>query len=151
MDDLFFGFRSNEGRTKIAGGGIAINVLKEQRDKKQYTLGPRPGYAKKAQVTGVGCRGSLVVSGTLYTVHGYSVFKTDESLNSVRIGGISTNTGQVYMRSNGFSIGLVDGENFYDVSLSTDAVTTRTLPTGVRPSHIGYSQGFFLYQRCWNG
>ena len=151
MEDLFFGFRSNEGRTKIAGGGLAINVLKEQRDKKQYTLGPRPGFAKKAQLTGQGCRGSLVVSGALYSVHGYSVYKTDESLNSVLIGSLTTNVGKVYLRSNGFSVGVVDGANFYDIGLTTDTLVTRTLPAGVLPTHIGYSQGFFYINDAGTG
>ncbi len=148
MTDLMFGVGSAEARSKAVGGGVAVNVLKEQRGKSEVSIYPRPGVKQWADFESAGVRGAVVVkdAGTgdfLYHVAGTELRKIDATGTKTDLGSLTTSTGRVYMRDNGVELGIVDGQNFYALTLADDTFATRTLPSGVHPSHISYSQGFF--------
>lgn len=148
MTALMFGVGAAEARSKAAGGGVAVNVLKEQRGKKELALFPRPGFTNWADFEDAGCRCAIkvIVDGEEYTyaVHNKNLRKIDKNKTITDLGDLGTSSGRVYMRSNGTEIGIVDGVNFYALTLATDALATRTLPAGVNPTHIAYAWGFFL-------
>ena len=143
MIGLYFGYGASDARELYAGSSKATNCLKEQRGKREVALYRRPGTERKRSTSAFYTRGILSLDEVIYQICDDTFYRLDADFDPTVIGTINTSDGRVYMRSNGFSIGLVDGQDFWDYNLTTLAFVKRTLPDGVNPSHISYSQGFF--------
>lgn len=123
--------------TNSEDGRIPVNWYPAKDDERGVIMRGVPGLEEYTELGDGPIRGMKVAGGALYVVSGANVYR-----NGLRIGGLLTTTGRVWMEYNLVHVMIVDGVNGYIAT--TSAVTKITDTDFPTPGSLAFMDSYYI-------